>query len=392
MNAGNFARFDPARVPSPCYVIDRARVVSNCRVLRRIADEAGVKVLLALKAFSAFAVADVIGEYLDGTAASGLYEAILGGSRFSGEVHTFAPGLKEEDLAEMLQLSDHLVLNSLSQYRRFAPMLAASENTALGLRLNPLHREIDNPLYDPAGPWSRLGVDGTRLSPDDLAPFSGIHVHALCDHGFAPFARFLEAVESRFAHLFPAIDWINLGGGVLFTDDGFPVDDAIALLKDFRARTGLKIYLEPGTAVALHAGAVIAEVVDVGVTGAPVVITDASATCHMPDVLEAPFTPECIGAESLPRDLEPGDVDDPNIARVGGPTCLAGDTIGTYRFGHMPAVGDRLVFLDLAYYTMVKNTTFNGTPLPAIAVWDSDTDGLEIVREFSYADFENRLG
>lgn len=392
MQPGYFHMLETAGLPSPAYVIDRARIEHNCRILRRIADEAGVKVLLALKAFSTFAVADIIARHLDGTAASGLHEARLGKTRFGGETHTFAPGLKSADLDDICRYSDHLIFNSLTQYRRFASLLEGRSAPEPGLRLNPHHREVANPLYDPAGPWSRLGIDAASLTPDDMAPFAGIHVHALCDHGIDAFARYLEAVETRFAHLFPAIGWINLGGGVLFTDDGFPVDQAIALLRGFRERTGLAVYLEPGTAVALHAGAVVAEVLDVGVTGAPVIVTDASATCHMPDVLEALFTPECLGAKALPRDLEPRDVNDPNVARVGGPTCLAGDTIGTYRFDRLPDVGDRLVFLDLGYYTSVKASTFNGTPLPALVIWDSRTGETGVVREFGYEDFESRLG
>lgn len=392
---GNFHRFDTASVPSPCLVIDTARLEENCRRLARLRDEAGCKVLLALKAFALPSCAPIIDRYLDGTAGSGLWEARLGRTAFGGEVHTYAPGLKPVDLPEMIQITDALIFNSLSQYERFAPLLASTDSAQtlhLGLRINPRHQEVGNPLYDPAGPWSRLGIDGASLSPDDLAPFSFLHVHALCDHGFDAFARMVEAVERRLGHLFPAVAEINLGGGVLWTDDDFPLDDAIAFLRDFRARTGLKVTLEPGTAVALHAGAMVGEVLDVVTTGATVIITDLSATCHMPDVLEAPFTPECLEAAALPRDLRAEQVNDPNIARVGGPTCLAGDTIGTYRFDELPAIGDRLTFTDLGYYTTVKQTTFNGTPLPAIALWDSEEDRVEIVKEFGWQDFAGRLG
>ncbi|OXT02692.1 hypothetical protein B7H23_07350 [Notoacmeibacter marinus] len=417
---GNFHRFDPASVPSPCLVIDTARLEENGRRLARLRNEAGCKVLLALKAFALPACAPIIDRYLDGTAASGLWEARLGREAFAGEVHTYAPGLKPGDLPEMVANTDALIFNSLSQYRRFAPLLAetdGAERLHLGLRINPRHQEVENALYDPAGPWSRLGIDGLALSTEDLAPFSFLHIHALCDHGFDAFARMVGAIEDRLGHLFQAVEEINLGGGVLWTDDDFPLDEAIAFLKDFQARTGLRVTLEPGTAVALHAGAMIGEVLDVmtadqGV-GAPVIVTDLSATCHMPDALEAPFTPECLVAvsgkvdagfpsgtatgrlevaETLPRTLRPNEVNDPNIARVGGPTCLAGDTIGTYRFAELPSIGDRLVFTDLGYYTTVKSTTFNGTPLPAIALWDSEAGMVQKVREFGWRDFAERLG
>jgi carboxynorspermidine decarboxylase len=389
--AHSFDRLDPRRVPSPCYVIDMARLEANCRLLADVAERAGVEVLLALKAFSFPGAGELVGRYLSGTAASGLYEARLGGERFGGAVHTYAPGLSAGNIDGILKHSDHVILNSLGQWRRFEEKLVAAEGIDFGLRINPGHSEVAQPLYDPCAPWSRLGVPAGDLTADDLGPFSGIHVHALCDHGFDAFDRLLAAVEANCAHLFGAIEWINLGGGLLITEDGFPVDVLVDRLRGFRERTRLKVYLEPGTAVALHAGALVAEVLDIAQAGGPVAIMDASATCHMPDVIEAPFTPEIIGATALPREMTV-EAADASVMRLGGPTCLAGDVIGTYRFDRLPEVGDRLVFLDLAYYTMVKNTTFNGTPLPAIAIWNSDTDELKLVREFGYEDFERRLG
>jgi carboxynorspermidine decarboxylase len=385
-----FEHFDPRRVPSPCHVLDLARLEDNLVLLRRVGDEAGVEILLALKAFSCFAVAGLVGKYLDGTAASGLFEARLGKTRFGGQVHTYAPGLKEDQVDEMLAYADHLILNSPGQWRRFRQRLEGHVGTAFGLRVNPAHSEVDNPLYDPCAPWSRLGVPAASLAADDLDGLSGLHVHALCDHPYEAFDRLLDAVERNCGHLFSAIEWINLGGGLLITEDGFPVDRFIGRLKDFRERTGLRVTLEPGTAVGLHAGALVAEVLDRLRNVGELAIMDTSATCHMPDVIEAPFTPDVLGAAALPRNQAPQD-GEPGIVRLGGPTCLAGDIIGTYRFERPPEVGDRLLFLDLGYYTMVKATTFNGTPLPALALWDSRTDALEIVREFSYADFEDRL-
>ena len=389
-DGSNFDRLDTARLPSPCHVLDLARLEDNLKCLKRVGDESGAQVLLALKAFSCFAVADLVSSYLSGTAASGLFEARLGKTRFGGQMHAYAPGLKDGEVDEMLTYADHLILNSLGQWHRFRGRLEGAAGTRFGLRVNPGHREVENPLYDPCAPWSRLGVPVQSLEPGDLDGLSGIHIHALCDHPYAAFDRMLDAVEQNCGHLFGAIDWINLGGGLLITEDGFPVDRFIERVSGFRQRTGLTVFLEPGTAIGLHAGALVSEVLDRSANVGELAIMDASATCHMPDVIEAPFTPDVLGAQTLSREIG-ARADEPHIVRLGGPTCLAGDIIGTYRFGTPPAVGDRLVFLDLGYYTMVKATTFNGTPLPALALWDSRTDALEIVREFSYADFENRL-
>lgn len=390
-----FARFDPARVPSPCYVIDLERLDENLRRLAWLKQAAGVKVLLALKAFSGFRLADRIGAVLDGTAASGLFEARLGRTRFGGEVHTYAPGLRGAHLDELVAYSDHLVLNSLGQYRRFADRLAGTD-CELGLRLNPGHREVENLLYDPCAPWSRLGAPLADLTREDLAPFSGLHVHGLCDHGFEPFARLLRAVEAAIGPLRGAVNWINLGGGVLMTEDGFPLERLAEALRGFKARTGLEVYLEPGTAVVLNAGALVAEVLDTARVQGNVAVLDASATCHAPDVIEARYTPDLLGGEALPRALDDAATAraaaDPAVWRLGGPTCLAGDVFGTYRMARAPRVGQRLMFLDLAYYTMVKSTTFNGTPLPSIAHWDPRADRVDIARRFDYADFETRLG
>ncbi len=385
----SFTGLDPARLPSPCHVIDLARLEDNLRILAGIARRADVKVLLALKAFSCFAVADLIGDYLHGTAASGLWEARLGRRRFRGEVHTFAPGLKADHLAEIEDISDHLIFNTLGQWRRFASALARDARCGYGIRLNPRHSEVENPLYDPCAAWSRLGATAGDLIGADLDGITGLHVHGLCDQGYAPFDRMLAAVEDAAGPLFSRIEWINLGGGQLLTAPEYPVDRLVDRLADFRSRTGLAVYLEPGTAVALEAGALVAEVLDTGRTEGHFAVLDASATCHMPDVIEARYTPEVLGAEIV-APVEAA-ADDPSVVRLGGPTCLAGDVIGTYRFPAPPRVGDRVVILDQAYYTMVKATTFNGTPLPSIALWDSRTGDIRVVRSFGYEEFERRL-
>ncbi len=382
----SFAGFDTARVPSPCFVLDLAKLEDNLKILKLIAEGSGAKVLLALKAFSCFAVADLTDRYLHGTAASGLWEARLGRTRFGGEVHTFAPGLKAGELDELVSLSDHLIFNSLGQWKRFGGALGC----AAGLRINPRHSEVKTPLYDPCAPWSRLGVTAEQLGDRLPEGISGLHVHALCDQGFAPFDRLLTATEEKFSAHFDQISWLNLGGGQLLTAADYPVNRLIERLKDLRTRTGLDVYLEPGTAVALEAGVLVAEVLDTGQAEGHFAITDASATCHMPDVIEAPYTPEIAGAQIV-EEAGRSESADPCVIRLGGPTCLAGDVLGTYRFARPLEVGERLMIADQAYYTMVKASTFNGTPLPAIALWDSRTDALEIVRQFDYETFESRL-
>jgi carboxynorspermidine decarboxylase len=385
-----FADFDPTRVPSPCYVIELATLESNLRALRRIADDADVKVLLALKAFACFEVADLIGAYLHGTAASGLWEARLGHERFAGEVHAYVPGLKRNHLAEIQTYADHLIFNSTNQWRRFAPLLSGQARCAYGLRINPRHSEVETPSYDPCAPWSRLGALAQDLTEELLGEISGLHVHALCDQGYEPFDRLLAATESRFGQFFGRIDWVNLGGGQLLTADDYPVERLIDRLCSFRRRWGLEVYLEPGTAVVLNAGALVAEVLDAGWNDGHFAVLDASATCHMPDVIEAPYTPDLLHGARVDAPAELAARDD-HIFRLGGPTCLAGDVIGTYRLETQPKAGDRLIFLDQAYYTMVKSTTFNGTQLPAIALWDSRTDELRVIREFGYDAYEGRL-
>lgn len=389
---GAFGAFDPARVPSPCHVIDLARLEHNLAILQGIGRTAGVKVLLALKAYACFATAGLIGRYLDGTAASGLWEARLGRTRFGGEVHAYVPGLKAAQVDELVRHADHLIFNTPGQWQRFAPLLEPHRRSlGVGLRINPRHSEVETALYDPCAAWSRLGTVAGELDERTLAPFDGLHVHALCDQGYDPFDRLLAAVEAGFSGLFPHVRWLNLGGGQLLTASDYPVEKLAARLADLRVRTGLELYLEPGTAVALGAGALVTELLDTGWNAGRFAVMDASATCHMPDVIEAPYTPDVQGAETVHAPTG-DDARDDRVWRLGGPTCLAGDVIGTYRFARPPAPGDRLMILDQAYYTMVKATTFNGTPLPGLALWDSRTDELVVVREFGYETFEDRLG
>lgn len=386
-NRERFSRFDPYSVPSPCFVVDAVGVEENLRVLDRVQRQSGAKVLLALKAFSMFALAPLISRYLTGTCASGLYEARLGREELGGEVHTFSPAYQEEDLEQILEISDHVLFNSIGQWARFQPLIRAVHarrpGLRFGLRINPEHTEGWNPLYDPCAPFSRLGITADQLQGRSLDGISGLHFHTLCEQDLPPLVRTLAAVEERFGHWLVGMEWVNFGGGHHITRPDYQVDELIDLIKGFRQRYGVRVYLEPGEAVALDAGVLVSEVLDLTSNGMDLAILDTSATCHMPDVLEGPYRPDVLGAG------EPGER--AHTYRLGGLSCLAGDVIGDYSFTSPLRIGDRLMFEDMAIYTMVKTTTFNGVPLPAIALWNSDTDEVRMIREFGYQDFKGRL-
>jgi carboxynorspermidine decarboxylase len=382
-----FTGFDTSRVPSPCFVVDEAALEQNLRLLARVQQESGAKILLALKAFSMFSLAPLVSRYLSGTCASGLHEAQLGREEFGGEVHTFSAAFTREDLLQILAISDHVVFNSCDQLDRFEPeiraALAARPGLEIGLRLNPEHSEGAVPLYDPCAPCSRLGVVHSELRDSSLEHVSGLHFHTLCEQDFPPLERTVRAFEERFADLIPRMKWINFGGGHHITRPGYQIDALIALLRDFQSRWGVQVYLEPGEAIAYHCGVMVAEVLDITHNGMAQAILDTSATCHMPDVIEMPYRPVITGAG------DPGEF--VHTYRLGGQTCLAGDVIGDWSFPEPLRVGSRIVFEDMAYYTMVKTTTFNGINLPSIAIWNSDSDALRVVRRFGYEDFRNRL-
>ena len=382
-----FARFDASRVPSPCFVVDVAAVEDNLRILNRVQRESGAKVLAALKAFSCWRLAPLYRQYLSGTCASGLHEARLGREEFGGEVHCYSAAYKEEDLREILKVADHVVFNSFSQWERFRPLALAAQQAdphlQFGIRINPEHSEGEVPLYDPCAPCSRMGVTRDRFRPELLEGISGLHFHTLCEQDLPPLERTLAVVEEKFGAYFPRLQWINFGGGHHISRPGYQVDELIKLVRKFSARHHLQVYLEPGEAVAIHTGVLVAEVLDLPWNGMAQAILDTSATCHMPDTLEMPYRATILGAGM------PGE--HPHTYRLGGMTCLAGDVIGDYSFPAPLEVGQRLVFDDMAHYTMVKTTTFNGINLPSIALWNSRTDELQVIRRFGYEDFKHRL-
>ena len=383
---GAFAQFDLNRVDSPAFVVDVARLRANLAVLADIRDRAGVKVLAALKAFSMWKVAPVVGEYLDGVCTSGLWEAKLAAEHYKGEIATYCAAYKAADIPEILRLSDHVIFNSPGQHARFAGEIAAAraagEAFDIGLRINPLHAEGEVPRYDPCAPHSRLGFPVDQLEDAHLEGVTGLHFHTLCEQDFEPLQRTWMALKPRIERSLPRLQWLNFGGGHHVTRPDYQRDELIAFLQKVRAETGCEIYLEPGEAVALDAGILVGTVLDTQWNGMPLAVTDISATCHMPDVIEAPYRPAMLGERAEGAD-EP--------VRLGGPSCLAGDVIGDYVLPGPCEPGTRFAFLDQAHYSMVKTTTFNGVALPSIWLWDSATDALECVKRFSYEDFRDRL-
>ncbi|MCG3268346.1 carboxynorspermidine decarboxylase [Yoonia sp. I 8.24] len=384
LSRASFAQFDLTRVPSPCFVVDAVAIERNLRILADVAEQSGAHILLALKAFSMFATAPLVDKYLSGVCASGLYEARLGREKYMGAVTTYCAGFKAQDLDEIIHLSDHLIFNTPSQHQRFAGQVqaarAAGETISLGLRINPEHSEGWTAKYDPAAPCSRLGTPISQMTAADLDGIDGLHMHTLCEQGFAPLKRTWDAVEERLGPWLKGMKWLNLGGGHHITKPDYDRAGLIALVKHIKEIYDIDVYLEPGEACALHAGILVGEVLDVTENDMPLAIVDISATCHMPDVIEAPYRPELLG-----------EVTDGVTYRLGGPSCLAGDVIGDYAPAHPLSPGDRIAFLDQAHYSMVKTNTFNGVPLPAIALWNSDTDDLRMIREFTYDDFVERL-
>lgn len=389
---GAFARFDLNRVPSPAFVVDLARIRANLMRLADVKIRSGAQVLAALKAFSMWSLGDVVAHYLDGVCASGLYEARLGREAYGGprgdkHVTTYCAAYKAADLPEICVLSDHVIFNSPGQIARFADILAAERakgaRFSVGLRLNPEHSEGEVAKYDPAAPCSRLGFPISQLRGEHMAGVDGVHFHSLCEQDFPPLARTWAAVQPKLAPYFGQLQWINFGGGHHITRADYQVDDLVDFLRDVAAETGAEVMIEPGEAVALDAGILVGEILDLFDNGMAIGITDISATCHMPDVIEAPYRPamlhEATGADAA------------TPVRLGGPSCLAGDVIGDFYLPGGGHVGQRIAFLDQAHYSMVKTNSFNGVPLPDIWLWDSETDALHQVRAFSYADFKDRL-
>ena len=375
---GAFAQFDLNRVPSPAFVVDEAAIRRNLRILTEINQRADVRILLALKAFSMWSLAPLVNEYLDGYCASGLWEARLANEHSSGLVSTYSPAFKADDLAEIASLSDHVTFNNPDQVRRWTQEHRGTFSA--GLRLNPETALGETLKYDPSQPYSRLGFPVSQFKAEHLEGVSGIHIHNLCEQGFDALEKTWSRIEPKIQPHFDKLKWINLGGGHHVTRDDYDREALVQFLIDLKARSGCDIYLEPGEAVALDAGILVGEILDLFDNGMPVGITDISATCHMPDVTEAPYRPAMLNEST----------EGPAI-RLGGPSCLAGDIIGDYRLPEAAHIGQRIAFLDQAHYSMVKTNTFNGVPLPSIWLWNSESDDLKCIKTFDWTDFRDRL-
>ncbi len=370
------------QLPTPSYVVDESLLEKNLKILKGVMDRTGCKIILAQKAFSMYAMYPLIGQYLSGTAASGLYEAKLGFEEMGKENHVFSPAYREDEIDEIISMCDHIIFNSFSQLERFGDKVRQA-GKSIGIRINPeCSTQEGHEIYDPCTRGSRFGITAEEFRPELLDGISGFHFHTLCEQDSDALAQTLDAVEEKFGEWLPQMKWINFGGGHHITKDGYN----IALLEDCITRMqnkyGLEVYLEPGEAIALNAGYLVTTVLDTLKNDVDIAILDTSASCHMPDVLEMPYRPPLLGSG------EPGEK--AYTYRLGGPTCLTGDVIGDYSFDQPLKSNDRLVFGDMAIYSMVKNNTFNGMALPAIAIQDKNGD-CRIQHQFNYLDFKNRL-
>ncbi len=378
------AELDLSRVESPAYVIDLAALERNLATLAHAQAASGCTILVALKGFATWSTFPLVGRYLDGVSASGPDEARLGREELGKQVHTYCPAFSERSLRESIRYSDHVVFNSPSQIARFRSLIEEhAGQVSFGLRINPEHSEVDVAIYDPCAPGSRLGATREQLRDADLRGIDGLHFHTLCELGADALERTLAAIEERFAPWLENAKWVNFGGGHHITKPGYDVGLLIDLIRAFRREHRVDVFLEPGEAIGLHAGVLIATVLDIVDNDGPIAILDTSATAHMPDVLEMPYRPEVRGA-GMPGER-------PNRYALGGLSCLAGDMIGSYSFDAPLRVGDKLVFEDMGHYTMVKTTTFNGVRLPSIALYDPRDDSYRVQREFRYEDYRDRL-
>ena len=366
---------------TPCYVIDKRQLEENLKILREVADEAGCKILLAQKAYSCYDTYPLIAKYLDGTTASGLFEARLGYEKMGKENHIFSPAYKEKEFDEIVQICDHILFNSIAQVNKFKDRL---RGRSAGLRINPeCSTQEGHAIYDPCAPGSRLGVTIKNFDESALDVIDGLHFHTLCEQNSDDLVKTLLTVEEKFGRYLHRVKWLNFGGGHHITRKDYDRKILIEQIQRVKKKYGVEVYVEPGEAIALNAGYLVTEVLEKVNNGITTLILDASAACHMPDVLEMPYRPP-LRDGFLPEEK-------PFCYRLSSVTCLAGDVIGDYSFEKEVHIGDKLYFEDMAIYSMVKNNTFNGMPLPSIALMDEEGE-CEVIKEFGYMDFAQRLG
>jgi len=367
-------------IQTPAYVCEEILLEQNLTLLKEVSERSGATILLALKGFAFKALAPLVDKYLSGCTCSGLHEAKFANEYFKGTIHTYSPAYKEEDIDEVIELSDHLIFNSFNQWEKYKHK--AIGKTSCGLRLNPEVSSSPVDLYNPCGLYSRLGITKENMQYDKLKGIEGLHFHALCEQDANALEEVLRGFEKRFGDLIPRMKWVNFGGGHHITREGYDVEKLIKIINDFRARyDGIKVYLEPGEAVGWQTGPLVASVLDIVHNGMDIAILDISAEAHMPDTLAMPYRAAIRGA---------GDIGEkPHLYRLGGPTCLAGDIMGDYSFDEPLKIGDKLIFEDMIHYTIVKNTTFNGVKLPDLAVLHRD-GSYEVTSHFGYEEYKRR--
>ena len=374
---------DISTLPTPSYLVDQRLLIKNLELLSSVKERTGCKILLAQKAFSMFSVYPLIAKYLDGVTSSGVMEARLGYEEMGKEVHTYAPAFADHEMDDVIRYSDHIVFNSFHQWNKFKDKVKNSgKQIECGLRLNPKYSEIDTDIYNPCFTGSRLGITPEQFQPDQLDGIDGLHFHTMCEQNSDTLERTLKVVDDTFGSYIKQMKWLNFGGGHHITRSDYDIETLIRCIQFAQDTYGVQVYLEPGEAVALNTGYLVSTVLDTIENGMHLAILDTSAACHMPDVLDMPYRPHIIGA-GLPNEKT-------YTYRLGGPTCLAGDIIGDYSFDAPLKEGDKLIFCDMAHYTMVKNNTFNGMNLPSIALY-SQENGLQIIKQFGYEDFKSRL-
>ncbi len=368
-------------IKTPSYVVDEAKIINNLEMLRDVASEAGCKILLAQKAFSMYAIYPLIGEYLAGTTASGLYEARLGYEEMSKENHVFSAAYTPSEMDEIIEICDHIIFNSFNEWQRYREK-AMKSGKSFGIRINPMCSTQGGGIYDPCSIGSRMGVIREQFRADMLDGIDGLHFHTLCEQNSDALLETVAAIEAQFGEFLPQMKWVNFGGGHHITRDDYDRVALIDCVKKFREKYGVEVYLEPGEAIAYRAGYMVTSVLDIVHNGMDIAILDVSAACHMPDVIEMPYRPPLFSS---------GEADEKaHTYRLTGPTCLAGDIVGDYSFDAQLSVGDKLIFEDMAIYSMVKNNTFNGMALPSIMLMKQGGE-IELVKAFGYADFKVRL-
>jgi carboxynorspermidine decarboxylase len=376
---GSISQLDISKIPTPCYVCEEDLLQKNLDIIDYLQKESGAKILLALKGYAMWSTFQQVGRVLNGTAASGLWEARLGREEMPGEVHTFSPAFKDDEFDEIVNLSDHIVFNSFNQWRRFRHRAGG---LSCGIRLNPEYSEIETELYNPCSKFSRLGVTLKNFEENELDGIDGLHFHTHCEQGSDVLERSLKVVEEKFGKYFHGMKWVNFGGGHHITRENYDVERLIKLVRAFSEKYEVQVYLEPGEAIGWHTGPLVASVIDIISNKIEIAILDVSIANHMPDCLEMPYRPEVRNAVAAGEFT--------HTYRFGGPTCLAGDFIGEFSFREPLQVGDKVVFEDMIHYTFVKNTTFNGIKLPSLGIWTKKGE-FRMVREFGYEEYKGRL-